>query len=690
MSEEEFYRIENPEQNLYLTRQGKSIVVKRRSDDEQISSTYIRDWSQLIGCHWDTILGQYLSITFIDGSIRLIDTNDNGKLISFMRTGLVGADGSYWSRLYEENKFKNNTPVINISKSLPILTKFSMDKETLKFEPFDLISKQWRKVNDGLVNWGNKEENKRGILDVHIMHCESNDEVAFVLNGTLTLMKLNEEAKIRQICKITSEESGIYQFWYRDGKKRDINISSILTNDNNMYLLHDIIEFQELVQYLKTSITFLHDKIIKPYTSFLEKVTKISYDDNQKLFDDLNQLIFTGEVEESLSEWLKYTIGERNIQTWRDQSSKMYENGTEILQLGVINALERVFISLERITGSLILLHTNTNSNEDEQMQFELQISKIYEKFKIMFTTTTEVICNNNKTRRMLKQFLNWLEDKVQEINETDNDNNDNDNKSNGHKTQNLDYFDEATTVSHIKEGLKQVCFWSTIKDKFLFMSDDFTIMLNEIDEIVNKEIINKFIIPKFESLLIEKGYETIFSTLEQNNNTSFELLDIEPMEIIVTPTSLKNSMGLSTNFIDIIVYKKITQDHTEQIVIGTIDGPFIPLILPEACQVQMAHLTSTQLYKHQINGINKRFNLVIKLSTSRDTIEYLQYIFEVRQHSRGKHNTNVGIGMSHHISENNASRTRYATDWFIKNFAIEQIYPALTTTETSENGNPI
>ncbi|CAB4255709.1 similar to Saccharomyces cerevisiae YDR118W APC4 Subunit of the Anaphase-Promoting Complex/Cyclosome (APC/C) [Maudiozyma barnettii] len=670
MSEEEFYRIEDPEQDLYLTRQGKSIIVKRRSDDQQISSTYIRDWTQLVGCHWDTILGRYLSIMFNDGSIRLIDTNDNGKLISFMRTGLTNSDSSYWSRLLV-NTSNKGIKIMNISESFPNLTKFSMENETIKFEPFDLVSKKWRKIDNDPIN--EKKGNKRQVLDFHIMHSGLNDEVSFILNGSLSLKTMNN-GQGQKVCKIINEDSGIYQFWYSEGHRHEIDLSLILGNNNNMSLLHDIIEFQELIQYLKTNITFLHDKIIKPYTDFLEKITNVSYD-RLELYDDLNQLIFTGEVEETLADWLKYTIGERNIQTWRDKSSKMYENGSEVLQLGIINAFERVFISLERISGSLSLLFNNNNNNnntisdDEDGTQFESQLAKLYELFKIMFKTTHEIISTNNRSRRIIKHFLDWLEDKVREVNKTDNDANNNE-----HKNKNLDYFDEATTVPHIKEGLKLVCFSSNDNDNFFFISKEFNGILNEITQIVTTEIINISIIPKFESFLIQKDYHTIFP--HEDNLTSFELLDIATMNIASTsPIVIGSSKDVS-----IMVYKRTAQQQGEvdHIFIGTLYGSQINLSTFPLWEVQAAHLTPTQLYSQRIKKSSNRFNLILQVRTASGVIEYLPYIFEIRQHSRG--NNNIVIGIRHQNENNDNDHPGYTSDWFAQNFSIEQIYPELTT----------
>lgn len=625
MSEEEFYRVENPEQDLYLTRIGKNIIVKRRSDDEQISSTYVRDWAQLTDCHWDTIMGQFLSIVFTDGSVRLIDVNDNGKLISLIRTALGNVDTSYWGRIIEVS-MDSDIPIMNIAKKFPNLIKYNMEGGSIKMEPFNLVSKKWRQGKSPTM-----EDEYLRIIDVHLLHSETEDTSSFILNGGIVF---NRPGNFRgsKVCKIISEKPDMFELWYCDGRRKIVDLTSIVSSRSNMGLVEDISEFQELLQYLRHHVNFLQNNIIKPYADFLNRITSVAYDRN-KLYTELRQMILTGEVSDELSDWLQYTIGERNILKWGEMASKTYQKTAEILELSIMPAVERVLILTQRCSGSIAVLDRLVESSLPAFHNINVILSDI----------ATQVIIEMRKTNKdseYVRQFINWLHDYINEISEIEN------------FIPKVQYNYEPTIVTHLTATLKPICLPETPTEPF-FPIEDFNIKLKEITDIVKDNIINKFIIPKLELLVKEEELDTIFPNHEQMKY--YKLLDIDVFET-----------GKQMKDVTIMVYKCSQDPNTDRVSVGTMEGIFVHLTLP-ACQVQSAKLTTTQLYELRTSHI-KMFRVVIEaILLETGTIEYLEYLFEMRPLTRG---TTVGI------DRNSGS---YATDWFSQNFTIEQISPPMT-----------
>ncbi|KAG0665931.1 hypothetical protein C6P45_000327 [Maudiozyma exigua] len=626
MNEEEFYRVEDPEQDLYLTRIEKNIVVRRRSDDEPISSTYIRDWAQLNDCHWDTIMGQFLSIVFTDGSIRLIDVNDNGKLISLIRTTLSNVDASYWGRIIEVGIDSDST-IMNISRSFPKLIKYSMENGSIKMEPFNLVSKKWRQGMNSTF-----EEEYLRIIDVHMLHSDINDTTSFILNGGITFNKPGNFPGSK-LCKIIREKPDIFELWYCDGRKKTMDLTPIVSSRNNMCLIEDIMEFQELLQYLRHHVNFLQNNIIKPYADFLNRVTSVAYD-RHKLYQELRQLILTGEVSDELSDWLQYTIGERNILKWEEMAARTYQKTTEILELSIMPAIERTIILTQRCSGLLIVLDSSIGSSLPE-------IDNINDRLVDIGAQVINELKKTIKDSEYVKQFLNWLHDYVYEISEIEN------------FSPKVQYNYEPTIVTHLIATLKPICLSDIPTDSF-FPIDEFNIKLKEVTDIVKNEIINKYIIPKVESLVLAKeDHNTIFPNHEQMKY--YKLLDIDIFET-----------GKQTKNVAIMIYKCSQDPNVDRVSVGTMEGIFVHLTLPP-CQVTSARLTATQAYELRTGHI-RMFRVILEsILIETGTIEYLEYIFEIKPITRG-----ITIGYDRNASS-------YATDWFSQNFTIEQISPPMT-----------
>mgnify|MGYP003365336572 CR=1 FL=1 len=626
MSEEEFYRVEDPEQDLYITRIDKNIIVKRRSDDEQISSTYIRDWSQLTECHWDTIMGQFLSIVFTDGSVRLIDVNDNGKLISLIRTTLNNIDASYWGRIIEVS-IESDIPVMNIARNLPRLIKYYMENGSIRMEPFNLTTKKWRQNKNSTI-----EDEYLKIIDVHVLHSEIDDCVSFILNGGI-VFEIPGDSLDSLGCKIICEKPDIFELWYRNGHKRVMDLTRIVSSKSNITFVEDIMEFQELLQYLRHHVNFLQNNIIKPYADFLNRITSVSYDRNQ-LYQELRQMILIGEVSDELSDWLQYTIGERNIQKWREMASRTYQKTTEILELAIIPAVERTLILTQRCSGSMAVLDNNIETTLPDFYNINIKLKEIV-------TQTIYEMRQSNKDGEYVRQFLNWIHDYIHEISGTEN------------FIPQVQYNYEPTIVKHLIATLKPICLSETPTEPF-FSIDEFNIKLKLVTDIVKNKIINKFIIPKLESLVISQTIESIFPNHEQMKY--YKLLDIDVFEI---DKKIKD--------ITIMVYKCSQDPNTDRVSVGTMEGIFVHLTLPP-CQVTSAKLTTTQLYELRTGHV-KMFRVIIEaILLESGTIEYLEYIFEIKPLTRGA--TIIDI---------DRDSSNYATGWFPQNFTIEQLSPRIT-----------
>lgn len=399
----DYHRIENPQLSLYLDRKEKSLTANRVSDNTSIATTFIRDFTQLIGCHWDKINGRYLSLVFKDGSVRINDIFNDGKLIAFLRTNATDIDCSYWDRIEEIFQDDNMVIEADITKLMPSLIKFVGDNRSFSMIPYVSSTNIWRTID--------KRITKNRILDVHLLHKKTSDELVIILDCDYNVKKSLQPTTRRnkdngnELCKILNIDRGKYDFWYTDGHIKTISILPIVENRGCMNLLENVLELRDMNKYIKYHIDILEREIIKPYLEFLNRICQDAYG-NDKLFEDLRELLLLGVINDELSDWLHYTIGERNLLQWKQFCFDTYQKSNEVLTLSFLPVFERMIILSERCQGLIM------SFNKDQMMECD-EINLLILKIQNLLKITVENITQTIRQFDIIKMFMNWLNDQV-------------------------------------------------------------------------------------------------------------------------------------------------------------------------------------------------------------------------------------------------------------------------------------
>ena len=338
----------NPVLGLYLCREDKHLVTKRTSDDTPIASVFIRDFDQLVGAHWDTLGGRYLSLVFQDASVRLHDEFQQGKLVALVRgNGAQGklagpVDASCWGRVHQHGERGYHS---DLTRLLPTLVKFVGGEASLEAtEPFVPGGAPWRQPPS-------PGKESPPLLDVHVLHSAAADEVVLVLDGEYRLVLPCATPQLGVgVVRVTQPGPGLFQLWYSHGQTRCVDVRGVSGNATHMSLLESLQELRSTAQFLRHHIDTVHTKAVAPYAQWLQRVT-VEAHDRGALHRDLRELLLCGTVAPELGDWLHYTVGERNLAAWGENYYRALGGTNNILLVAVVPALERLIVLGERCQG---------------------------------------------------------------------------------------------------------------------------------------------------------------------------------------------------------------------------------------------------------------------------------------------------------------------------------------------------
>lgn len=403
---EEYHAVYNKQLNVYATREDKSIEIKKLNTNVVLSSIFIRDLSQVTTFNWDSLTGKYLSVVFKDGSIRINDMLQNGKLVAFLRTKLNNIDSAIWDRITsheDEGSQESSSFNHNILNFMPQLVKYVSDGSRPNMTPFIPQTAVWRQY-------------KRKITDIHLLHQDSTDTFVMVINGEY-ILNLPNSAPNNRICKILPTGKHLYNCYYENGYVKEIDIHNFINDEGKaMTLLEIYTLMRDYLKYVKDHVNVMMKKLIKPFLEFIQKLKDPNVH-NFNVYDHLMSLFFDGIISTELSEWLQYTIGEKNLETLHEMIDHAYKTCSQILIMCIVPVVERIILlsnQLQSILLSLQLINQGSIANLEDVTIPETK--QIITDCQYLLKKTIEKIKDIRHESTTLKTFLVWLEDKVHEV----------------------------------------------------------------------------------------------------------------------------------------------------------------------------------------------------------------------------------------------------------------------------------
>ncbi|KAK5780990.1 hypothetical protein RI543_001377 [Arxiozyma heterogenica] len=420
---EGYYATFNKQLKVYATRGEKSIQVKRlhkgltnnnnNNDNDNdnnksqnlVSSIFIRDLNQVVTCNWDLINGKYLTIFFKDGSIRINDMLQNGKLVAFLRTKLNDIDFGYWDRIiirkdrYDENESMSfNYDILDL---LPKLVKYNSKDEPPNMFLYVPQVPIWRTY-------------KQKIIDIHLLHQSVTDSFVLVIDGEY-IINLSDSNPNKKLCKILKETDGLYSCYYENGFIKEIDVRSILNNNSKgkfLTLIQTYSLIDDYFEFWKYHINTILQDLVLPFLTFTHKL-KDEEIHGFNIYEHLVTLFFDGIVSNKLADWLKYSLSEKNLEMLQVMIDQAYKTTTQILMMCIIPVIERLLILTNQLQSILLSIQLINQGKMAELEQISIiEAKQIIKKCQELLKKTIEKIKIITHENSLLKILLIWLDDK--------------------------------------------------------------------------------------------------------------------------------------------------------------------------------------------------------------------------------------------------------------------------------------
>ncbi|KTB16334.1 Anaphase-promoting complex subunit 4 [Nakaseomyces glabratus] len=396
----------NPKYGLFgMNEDNHSLVIKRTSDNVGIVKINVRNIVLLLDYFWDPIDGKYLALFLKDGSVRIYDIFNGGKLISFLRVLPVvlgsnkpSLDCCLWDRIIipKSGSSELRIPNNDLTESMPTLVKFVQDAKQIDIIPNRSITKLWRSIGN----------NEKKVVDVHLGYSCSSAQVTILINGEYLIEK--SVSDINQIQKkmpisLNKKEccEAIYEIHFDDYSRLQIDLTGILLNDDKLDLIETQIKITNHFDLIKDHFNLIEKLVLAPYYEFLESIGGIND------LDVLERLFLIGELDTKLGNWFKETINEKNLKKWSRLGNEFYSNFKQILIIVFVPICERLMVLTNRINGMI----KGIDLQESQETSL-LDISELQSFLNLVLKLLAEL----NEDETYFKQdFLPWLTDKVYE-----------------------------------------------------------------------------------------------------------------------------------------------------------------------------------------------------------------------------------------------------------------------------------
>lgn len=400
------YRCYNQLYPLYAKKVNKGLGICRVADDARIATVAVRDLSVLAQFQWDLTTGRRMTIFYKDGSARVYDAFQAGKLLALLRLSNTRIDGAIWDRIDISieggetlQKFDHD-----VLKAMPKMIRFARDTRQIYILPYEPPNRAWRlttEEQDGV-------KCEKNILDVHIVHQEDNGLV-LMLNGDF-ILRLEAGPSDSALRDMTAARHGLYHCFFQDATVKSLNLGRLIRCEATTQLIEHFIVLKQLVRYLQDHLDLIKKDLAVPYAEFLDKICDSAYG-YPILYEDLQSLLLAGGSSVELENWLCYTVGEKNSKKWRKMGLEMYQKAVQILTLSFIPACERLILLSERCRAHLKALQLTETSAITE---FPL-LASLTSLGQACLRTTIETIQGVSAQEVLFRTFLEWFDDRVHE-----------------------------------------------------------------------------------------------------------------------------------------------------------------------------------------------------------------------------------------------------------------------------------
>lgn len=404
------YRCYNPLYPLYAKKVNKGLTIVRIADDARIATVAVRDISLLVSYEWDRITGRHLTVFFKDGSARIHDVFQGGKLMSLLRISTKTVDGALWDRMEVTASEDDGVPKFerDVTKIMPKMIRFARDTRQIFILPYEPPNRSWRLATE--ERDGVKIEKR--IVDVHAVHKDTN-EVLLMFDGEYVLRLPSQgdrDPLSGSLQAMFAAQKGVYHLFYREGNVESLRLNPVVENGPLVDLIMSFITMRQLSRYLQNHLELIQNDLITPYSDFLEKVCDRAFG-YRELHEELETLLLTGYISPELEDWLCNTVNEKNSKKLRKLSLEMYQKSIQIFTLAFIPACERLILLSEGcrgLLGAIQMLETGSISSTSH-------VEELTAAGQAILTLALEAIQNVKSREILFQTFWPWFDDRVHE-----------------------------------------------------------------------------------------------------------------------------------------------------------------------------------------------------------------------------------------------------------------------------------
>ncbi|QLL32016.1 hypothetical protein HG536_0C01840 [Torulaspora globosa] len=404
------YRSYNPLYPLYAEKVNKGLSIVRIADDARIATVAVRDINLLISYEWDRITGRHLTVFFKDGTARIHDVFQGGKLISLLRISTKTVDGALWDRMEVQAsegdgmlKFERD-----VTKVMPKMIRFARDTRQIFILPYEPPNRAWRLATE--ERDGVKIE--KPIIDVHAVHKDTND-LLLMFDGEYVLRLPSQgdrDPLSTSLEAMFAAQKGVYHLFFREGNVESLRLSPVIKNSPLVDLIKSFITMTQLSRYLQNHLELIRNDLIAPYNDFLERVCDRAFG-YPELHEELETLLLTGCISQELGDWLCNTVNEKNSKKLRKLSLEMYQKSTQIFTLAFIPACERLILLSEGCRGLLSAIE----AIETGSISSICHTEELTAAGQAILKLTLEAIQNVKSRELLFQTFWPWFDDRVHE-----------------------------------------------------------------------------------------------------------------------------------------------------------------------------------------------------------------------------------------------------------------------------------
>lgn len=403
----------NPRFGLYAMNQDhRGLVVNRVSDSSSIVRINVRDINLVLDYYWDPVEGKYISLFLRDGSVRIYNIFNEGKLVSLLRVLPIRFGGSkpsiskcLWDRILlpSEEESSLRIPYSDATKNMPKLVKFVVESKQIDIIPYRNMTKVWKSI----------EDSSKKLIDIHMGYVQESTDLQILIDGEyllhpLSLTDVSKELKPVTIMKSLVNKNG-YNIWFQDNSCVEIDLSQLVMDPDKLAVIESINSMRSLYNFLQDHINLIEKSLMDPYYEFLESIRGI--DDSSVL----EELFLIGQVDETLQHWFVDTINEKNLKKWTRLGNELYSNFKQILILVFIPVCEQLLVLVTRVNGMMRSLYLS-QQEQDVLGTTLLENTRIQQVLKDVIVLIEDI---NEEEKCFKENFMPWLTDKVYEsINE--------------------------------------------------------------------------------------------------------------------------------------------------------------------------------------------------------------------------------------------------------------------------------